>query len=392
MKTAREHNLLLGQSSVMTRLRGLALQVAETDITVLITGETGSGKEVLARFIHEHSRRSAHNFIPVNCGAIPSGLLESELFGHEKGSFTGAVQARKGYFESADRGTIFLDEIGEMPPETQVKFLRVLETGEFQRVGASQTIYSDARVIAATNRNLYQDVAENRFREDLYYRLRSVELQLPPLRERDRDILLLTEHFVHQSEQRHGITFEGFTAEAADMLLRYPWPGNIRELRNLIDSLLVLEKGRKITPELLEKHLIQRSRHKSLVHDPSRSEKQELNLIYSSIIQLRQEMAEIRHLLQMLLNNRPMQAPLLLPGPTAEAAVPPLRTEHPPAANTPARQAETGAVAPSLEEIEKQTIIDTLKANNNNKRQTAKILGITERTLYRKIKAYGIGN
>ncbi|WP_153000668.1 sigma 54-interacting transcriptional regulator, partial [Chlorobium limicola] len=220
----KQQSNLIGQSTLITELKERALQVAGTDITVLITGETGSGKDVLARFIHANSKRAAHTFIPVNCGAIPSGLLESELFGHEKGSFTGAIQARKGYFESADRGTIFLDEIGEMPPETQVKFLRVLETGEFQRVGSSETIRSDARVIAATNRNLFQEVAENKFREDLYYRLRSVELYLPPLRERGRDILLLIEHFVRASERRHGIIFEGFTAEAVEMLLRYPWP------------------------------------------------------------------------------------------------------------------------------------------------------------------------
>ncbi|MBM3162629.1 MAG: sigma-54-dependent Fis family transcriptional regulator [Chlorobi bacterium] len=387
MKTAREKNDLLGQSGVISELRELALQVAETDITILITGETGSGKEVLARFIHDHSRRSGRNFIPVNCGAIPSGLLEAELFGHEKGSFTGAVQARKGYFESADRGTIFLDEIGEMPPETQVKFLRVLETGEFQRVGSSETVYSDARVIAATNRNLYQRVAENHFREDLYYRLRSVELQLPPLRERGRDILLLTEHFVRDSEKRHGITFEGFTTEAVEILLRYPWPGNVRELRNLVDSLLVLEKGRKITVEILEKHLVQRSRHKSLVHDPSKSEQQELQLIYSSIIQLRQEMAEIRQLLQMLLHSRTQHPPLLLPGPASGMpAVPePSKT-----ADAPIKETGDQQPAPSLEEMERKTILETLQANNGNKRQTAKVLGITERTLYRKIKTYEI--
>lgn len=390
MKPAKERNALIGQSSLITQLRELALQVAETDITVLITGETGSGKEVLARFIHDHSLRAGKNFIPVNCGAIPSGLLESELFGHEKGSFTGAVQTRKGYFESADHGTIFLDEIGEMPLETQVKFLRVLETGEFQRVGSSETIYSDTRIIAATNRNLFQRVAENLFREDLYYRLRSVELQLPPLRERGRDILLLTEHFVRESELRYGITFEGFTTEAVETLLRYPWPGNIRELRNLLDSLLVLEKGRKITPEILEKHLVQRSRHKSLVHDPSQSEKQELNLIYSSIIQLRQEMSEIRQLLQMLLQSRTQQPPLLLPG----HMLPPAPVTSPEEVSGVAASVTSDIHReenpPSLDEIEKKTIIDTLRANKGNKRQTAKVLGITERTLYRKIKTYGI--
>jgi len=391
MKAAREQRALLGSSTLITRLRELAVQVAETDITVLISGETGSGKEVLARFIHDHSRRRAKNFIPVNCGAIPSGILESELFGHEKGSFTGAIQARKGYFESADQGTIFLDEIGEMPPETQVKFLRVLETGEFQRVGSSETIYSDARVIAATNKNLYQQVAENNFREDLYYRLRSVELQLPPLRERGRDILLLTEHFVRESEREHGISFEGFDPEAVEVLLRYPWPGNIRELRNLIDSLLVLEKGKKITPEILEKHLVQRSRHKGLVHDPSQSEKQELNLIYSSIIQLRQEMSEIRHLLQMLLHTRTQQPPLLLPPPGTQTGATPEADETGGIAAPHREQESEAETTPSLEEIEKKTIVETLQQQHGNRRQTARVLGITERTLYRKIKSYGIG-
>lgn len=387
VKSVKEHYPFIGTSNLITQLRELALQVAGTDISVLITGETGSGKEVLARFIHEHSPRAGKNFVPVNCGAIPSGILESELFGHEKGSFTGALQARKGYFETADRGTIFLDEIGEMPPETQVKLLRVIETGEFQRVGSSETVYSDTRIIAATNRNLFQSVAENNFREDLYYRLRSVELHLPPLRERGRDILLLTEHFVRNSEMRHSITFEGFTAEAAEMLLRYSWPGNVRELRNLVDSLLVLEKGRKITPDTLEKHLVQRNRHKSLVHNPSQSEKQELNLIYSSLIQLRQEMGEIRQILQqLLLASQNQQHPLLLPGYQPQPAGP----SPEPNQRHSVTETETSVAARSLEEIEKQTIIDTLRANNGNKRQTAKVLGITERTLYRKLKTYAI--
>jgi len=245
---------IIGRSQAILQLKELALQVAATDVTVLITGETGSGKEVLSRFIHEHSRRVGKSFIPVNCGAIPSGILESELFGHEKGAFTGAVQARKGYFESADKGTIFLDEIGEMPLETQVKLLRIIETGQFQRVGSSETISIDTRIIAATNRNLTQEVTEKNFREDLYYRLRSVELHLPPLRERGSDILMLAEHFVHEFERKHGIAFQGFSHDSGELLLRYPWPGNVRELRNLIESLLILERGKEITPDLLEKH------------------------------------------------------------------------------------------------------------------------------------------
>lgn len=377
---------ILGSSALIQQLRELALHVAGTDVTVLITGETGSGKEVLARFIHHHSRRSGNTFIPVNCGAIPSGILESELFGHEKGAFTGAVQARKGYFESADKGTIFLDEIGEMPLETQVKFLRVIETGEFQRVGASETIYSDTRIIAATNKNLHQAVAENNFREDLYYRLRSVELQIPPLRERGNDILMLSEQFVHEFERKHGINFEGFSPESAEILLRYPWPGNIRELRNLIESLMILEKGRKITPDILERHLVQKTRHKSLVHDPSKMEKNELSLIYSSLIQLRQELGEIRQMLQHLLQVRPTHQ-LFLPGTSEEASpCPQLSKEFIATASNP-----NGKELPApLDEIEKKSIAATLQTFEGNKRKSARALGITERTLYRKIRHYGL--
>ncbi|TCD48656.1 sigma-54 dependent transcriptional regulator [Chlorobium sp. N1] len=372
----KEHGLI-GNCDLMVRLGQFALQVAETDITVLITGETGSGKEVLARFIHNHSRRASGSFIPVNCGAIPAGILESELFGHEKGAFTGAVQARKGYFESADRGTIFLDEIGEMPPETQVKFLRVIENGRFQRVGSSESIYSDTRIIAATNRNLIESVSQNEFREDLYYRLRSVELHLPPLRERGSDILLLAEHFVHEFESKHRIPFEGFSPEATEMLLRYPWPGNVRELRNLIESLLVLEKGRQITPDVLDKHLVQRSRFKSLVHDPVRSEKNELQLVYSSIIQLRQEVSEIRQMLQQLLHEgQPRHSrQLLLPDRTEPAR------DVPPPADPEVRP---------LEAAERQALAEALEASGGSRRKAAAALGITERTLYRKIKTYGL--
>ncbi|ABB24357.1 sigma-54 interaction domain-containing protein [Pelodictyon luteolum] len=389
---------LIGKCDLLVRLRQFALQVAETDITVLITGETGSGKEVLARFIHDHSRRAGGSFIPVNCGAIPAGILESELFGHEKGAFTGAIQARKGYFESADCGTIFLDEIGEMPTETQVKFLRVIENGEFQRVGASHSIYADTRIIAATNRNLIQSVSEKHFREDLYYRLRSVELHIPPLRERGSDILLLTEHFVHEFQSKHRIPFEGFSPEATEMLLRYTWPGNVRELRNLIESLLVLEKGSEITPDILDKHLVQRSRFKSLVHDPARSEKNELQLVYSSIIQLRQEVGEIRQMLQQLVYTPQPTAPrpLLLPDATThntDKEVAPVNEMSPPVneMSPPANEMSPPANEMSpLQAAAKQAVADALRSSGGSKRKAAAALGITERTLYRKIKTYGL--
>lgn len=377
---------IVGQSALISQLKQLALKVAETDIAVLIVGETGSGKDVLARFIHANSRRADKSFIPVNCGAIPSGILESELFGHEKGAFTGAVQGRKGYFESADRGTIFLDEIGEMPLETQVKLLRVIETGEFQRVGSSETIYADVRIIAATNKNMYQAVAEKNFREDLFYRLRSVEIQIPPLRERGKDILLLTENFVYEFEHKHKIIFEGFSPDATEMLLRYPWPGNVRELRNLIESLLVLEKGEYITPEILEKHLVQRNRYKSLVHDPVKSEKNELQVIYSSLIQLRQEVSEIRQLLQHLVQTKP-SAPLLLPDTLPPA--PKFTSISKPASEENSSPAPDKTIRP-LDDMEKKSIAEALETCHGNKRKTALALGITERTLYRKIKTYGL--
>ena len=377
----------LGESAPIQQLKHLALQVAQTDVTVLLTGETGSGKEVLARFIHGNSRRSHKNFIPVNCGAIPTGILESELFGHEKGSFTGAIQNRKGYFESADQGTVFLDEIGEMPLETQVKLLRVIESGEFQKVGSSETIYSDARLIAATNKNLQQAVTEKSFREDLYFRLHSVELHIPPLRERGRDILILAEHFILQFERKHAISFEGFTHDAAEMLLRYNWPGNVRELKNILESLLILEKGKQISSDILDKHLVQRNRDKGLVHDPERSEKNELNLIYNSLIRLNQEMDEIKKLL-LLQQKSPHEehpkAPLLLPPPLPEEkqkSVSRLGNFGP---------AEKEPEIKTLEALEKQAITHALLACGGNKRQTAKALGINERTLYRKISKYGL--
>ncbi|PWW82125.1 sigma-54-dependent Fis family transcriptional regulator [Prosthecochloris marina] len=374
----------LGESAPIQQLKHLALQVAQTDVTVLITGETGSGKEVLSRFIHGHSRRSHKNFIPVNCGAIPTGILESELFGHEKGAFTGAIQSRKGYFESANQGTIFLDEIGEMPLETQVKLLRVIETGEFQRVGSSETIHTDARLVAATNKNLQQAVAAKSFREDLYFRLHSVELHLPPLRERGKDILILAEHFIRHLERKHTISFEGFTNDAVEMLLRYNWPGNVRELKNLLESLLILEKGKQITSETLDRHLVQRSRDKGLVHDPEKSEKNELNLIYNSLIRLHQEINEVKQLLQQKENSHeePSKKPLLLPPPLPE------QRERLASTEDTLEPINKGTEILPLEAVEKQAIAEALEAYDGNKRQTAKTLGINERTLYRKIRKY----
>lgn len=387
---------IIGQSTEIKRLVSLANQVASTSVTVLITGESGTGKEVFAEYIHQHSNRANKAFVAVNCGAIPQGLIESELFGHVKGSFTGASSSRKGYFESANQGTIFLDEIGELPLETQVKLLRVLESGQFQRVGSSESTQVDTRIVAATNRDLQIEVYHNRFREDLYYRLKSVELYLPPLRERGNDILLLTEKFVRDFEQKHSRQFIGFTSEAAELLLSYDWPGNIRELRNLIESLIVLENDEKISAQLLENYLYREDKKPFVKKNEPIENDFEKEMIYRALIQLQTDMSQIKSMLSHLL-EKPKQEPakLLLPE-RAESILSKedRKTDKEESLRDMLKsfyeEAKKSDQAPTLQELERYAIEETLKKCEGNKRKTAKTLGITERTLYRKLKTYHI--
>jgi len=392
-------NGIIGQSSEIKRLISLAGQVAETNVTVLITGESGTGKEVFAQYIHQNSRRSKRAFVAVNCGAIPQGLIESELFGHVKGSFTGASASRKGYFETADEGTIFLDEIGELPLETQVKLLRVLETGEFQRVGSSDITRVNARIVAATNRDLQNEVSLNHFREDLYYRLKSVELYLPPLRERGKDILLLAEKFVHDFEKKHNRKFIGFNADAVELLLSYNWPGNIRELRNLIESLIVLENDEKISGETLETYLFRGEGQKSFVPKKENPKDDfEKEMLYRALIQLQTDMSQIKSMLSHLLEkpSQHQETKLLLPE-RAESILTKQASENDKEKKLHDMlqafydEAQGNSGTPTLQELERYTIEETLKQCEGNKRKTARRLGITERTLYRKIKEYQIG-
>ncbi len=237
---------IVGKSPEIQEIVDVVQQVAPTDITVLISGESGTGKEIIAKAIHGASKRSQHALVSVNCGAIPEGLIESELFGHEKGAFTSVADMRHGYFEIADGGTILLDEIGDMPLSTQVKLLRVLESGEYIRVGSSSARKTDVRVIAATNKLLDYEVQQKHFRPDLYFRLRSVNIHLPPLRNRKEDIPALVEQFVKEISDKNKIQFGGFTDDATELLMNYSWPGNIRELRNAIESMLILENGKRL--------------------------------------------------------------------------------------------------------------------------------------------------
>ncbi|NOY06119.1 MAG: sigma-54-dependent Fis family transcriptional regulator [Chlorobi bacterium] len=363
---------IVGQSSAMKEIVDTIRQVAPSDITVLLTGESGSGKEVFAKAIHGASKRAGKRMVTVNCGAIPEGILESELFGHEKGAFTGAMETRKGYFELADGGTIFLDEIGEMPIATQVKLLRVLESGEFMRVGSSMAMHVDVRVIAATNRDLEAAVRERAFRQDLYYRLRSINIRIPPLRHRRGDIPLLVEKFLEELADKGGKDIT-ITYDAMMELMEYSWPGNVRELKNVIESLVVLERGKMIDAGTIAKYIhrnpVITDDHNLPVHVPEKSSEQvERELILRALLELRADMQEIKNLVR--------------------------RQHHDPYQLPPASSANPAAMINmddySLEEIERLMIERALDRFHGNRRMAAQALKISERTLYRKIKEYGL--
>ena len=246
---------IIGNTEAIQEVLEMIVQVGPVDITVLVTGESGTGKEKVAKSIHKSSKRTHEPLIIVNCGAIPEGIIESELFGHKKGAFTGAGDDRKGYFETANKGTVFLDEIGETPLETQVKLLRVLENGEFIRVGDSNTLHTDVRIIAATNKNLESLVKKGDFRQDLYYRLKTVSIHVPALRQRIEDLSLFVERFALEFTRTNDIVYRGFMPEAIRLMKQYNWPGNVRELKNFVESILVLEKGERVTSEMVERKL-----------------------------------------------------------------------------------------------------------------------------------------
>lgn len=291
---------ILGSSIQIKEINDVIQQVAPTDISVLITGESGTGKELVANSIHSFSKRKDRPFITVNCGAIPEGIIESELFGHQKGAFTGAVETRSGYFETADKGTIFLDEIGDMPLATQVKILRVLESGEFMKVGGSKKLYVDVRVIAATNKNLENEVKNNNFREDLYFRLRSVNINIPPLRERKSDIKILFDYFIDLVCKKNNIIFAGIKEDAMDYILNYVWYGNVRELKNFCESIIVLNPGKAIGIDDVKKNLHSvnfETRPLPVIPYISR-DLNEKDLIIRGLIELKTDILEIKELIK----------------------------------------------------------------------------------------------
>ncbi len=368
----KQHGII-GSSVEISEIITVIQQVAPTDITVLITGESGVGKEVIAKAIHQASRRSHKPMISVNAGAIPEGIIESELFGHEKGAFTGASDARKGYFELADGGTIFLDEIGELPLGTQVKFLRVLENGEYMRVGSATPRRVDVRIIAATNKDLELEVRHGNFRGDLFYRLRSINIRIPPLRERREDIPVFVAEFARQVSEKNRITFTGFSDEAMDLLKNYHWPGNVRELRNVVESLLVVGRGKRIEADDVRKYLRE-------YHDGTRNlpvfanrtpDQAERELILRALLEMKSDIMEIKN----MLSQQAVQAAV---GSQYEEA------------RVDAGDHDNGERFVPIDEMERRMIVGALDRFRGNRRLAAKALNISERTLYRKIKEYGL--
>ena len=386
---------IIGTSNGIDQVLEMICQVSPVDISVLITGESGTGKEVVAKAIHRSSKRNNDSLVVVNCGAIPEGIIESELFGHKKGSFTGASEDRKGYFEEANKGTIFLDEIGETPLETQVKLLRVLESGEFMRVGEAKTRRTDVRVIAATNKNLADLVKKGQFRQDLYFRLKTVNINIPPLRDRVEDIGPFIERFALEFTRSNDILYRGFMPDAIRVMKKYDWPGNVRELKHFVEKVLVLEKGERITAQIVEKELMDYM-PLSPLNNPSlpvvvqnTTERAEIDLILRQLFMLKQDTELIQKIL--VNSSHPSDGDVAYPDANAIENGIPIPQKSMEIVEDGYRFIRDDAIGDMLiKDLEKEAIKRTLKFFNNNRRKTARSLGMSERTLYRKIEEFGL--
>ncbi len=399
---------IIGRSEALHRTLEVAIKAAPTDITVLLQGESGVGKESFSKVIHHLGPRKHGPFLAVNCGAIPPGTIDSELFGHEKGAFTGAVERRKGYFEIANGGTLFLDEVGELPPDTQTRLLRVLETGEFIRVGGTKPLKTDVRVVGATNKDLRKLMQEGKFRDDLYYRLSTITIWIPPLRERKEDIPLLFDKFSLDAAERYRVPPIELTPSGLQVFQQYPWPGNIRELKNVVEEISILEEQRQVTDTVALKYLDFPSAPSSetmglRVAGPPILEEREL--IFRYLEEIRKDILWLK---MFLLQGSPAPTNVMPAAPPAAASefrIPITRglpsTTRPDeegkvtagpavaAVRDPSEKADTDEIL-SLEEMERRLIEKALKKYNGHRKKVAEMLGISERTLYRKIKAYNL--
>ncbi len=390
-----------GNAPALTAAISRAVQVAPIDLSVLVTGESGSGKEFFPKIIHAFSARKHARYIAVNCGAIPEGTIDSELFGHEKGAFTGAIGSRKGYFEEADGGTIFLDEVAELPLTTQARLLRVLESGEFIKVGSSTVQKTNIRVVAATNVDMLKAVEEGRFREDLYYRLSTVNIAVPPLRDRGNDIMLLARKFASDFGERYRMPPVTFSDEARGLMMRYRWPGNVRQLKNVVEQTALFDAGREVTADDIEQYLPAGGPVYTpvLASASSHTYDREREAIFNMIFRMQKEIDALRAEIE----KRPAPAQQIAT-PASEVREMPMSLVHyhHPAAHTStveditadditaAGSAATPQPSLTLEDTERETIRRSLENNGGRRKATARELNISERTLYRKIKEYGL--
>jgi DNA-binding NtrC family response regulator len=404
---------IVGNHDGLNRALDVALQVAPTDLSVLIVGESGVGKEIVPRIIHDNSPRRREKYFAINCGSIPEGTIDSELFGHEKGSFTGAIGESEGYFGIANKGTIFLDEVGELPLATQARLLRVLETGEYIRVGGTEIRKTDVRIVAATNVNMRKAISEGRFREDLFYRLNTIPIQMPSLRERGQDIILLFRLFAMQMAEKYHLPKITLTEDAKALMLHYKWPGNVRELKNLTEQMSVLSEQREIDVETLRRFIPQDPESTQLAvitKDGNHSYENEREMVFKilyemkgSVSELRRELNTVRRQIEEVrdLNGAAGFSPQITTAPTER--IHPPTTSPLPVDLTHLPQQETSAVEEAIAEeinepeslnlsnIGRQMVEKALERNNGNRKKAAKELGISDRTLYRRLKQYGLG-
>ena len=399
LQAIKQRYNIVGNCEALNVVLDVAMQVAPTDLSVLIIGESGVGKEIIPRVIHDNSPRRREKYFAINCGSIPEGTIDSELFGHVKGSYTGAINDSPGYFGVADKGTLFLDEVGELPMATQARLLRVLETGEYIPVGATEVKRTDVRIVAATNVNIRQAISEGRFREDLYYRLNRIPLQMPPLRERGEDVVLLFRLFAMQMAEKYKMDRIVLTEEAKQMLMRYKWPGNIRQLKNITEQISILSKERTITPEILSKFIPQdkESTQLAIVH-PNGSDhsfENEREILYKILYDMRNNVNDMRREISQLkkqIEDVQTTSAKIISSP-AVAPIPPIPTITPTMEDAEAEE----YIEPTpeqenlnLSDLNRQMLEKALERHNGNRKKAAQELGISDRTLYRRLKQYGM--
>ncbi len=394
---------IVGNHEGLNRALDIALKIAPIDLSVLIIGENGVGKEVFPRIIHDHSARKGKKYFAVNCGAIPEGTIDSELFGHEKGAFTGAIERREGYFSVANGGTLFLDEVGELPLATQARLLRVLETGEYISVGSSEVRKTNIRIVAATNVNMEKAIAEGKFREDLYYRLNSISISVPPLRERGNDVVLLFKKFALEMSEKYKMPAIRLSEEANQMLAAYSWPGNVRQLKNIAENMSVTAEEREISADILRRYLPEEKRYNQLVTlketASAHSFENEREILYKILFDLRRDVSELKK----IVHENGLHQPAASVSSTENPDVTLYRSHHSLGMDKEEETDDSSiweaeeikengeeSAAHSLEEVEKDMINKALLQNHGRRKAAAVQLGISERTLYRKIKEYGL--